>query len=493
MIAFRLQLVGLFAVSLALWGAAADASGFAAQKPIVAGGHNFAGQSATFGYVTADASGAIGTTRYVQLVNGRAAIYNRTTNALISSGALAELAGVADSDCGTQHVIYPSVIWDPSTARFYFAVIPLITDDISCFEYTYKLIVGFSKTASPNSLADWCRYTVDSRSSYEEDDPRGFLRHAKLGDSSWFLIVGYEDDAGPALYAHAKPPAGTGCPPLSTFPRQKLSIAGGPAVFPVPANGIDPYGAGYVLARNKTLPSNQFWLYTITRNVSSGMPIFGPPRALRVASYDAPPDAEQPPFSGGGASPFLETGVASPSQAVLALNPTRGPQPSLWTAQTFRSGAFSGIRWYEINPVPATPVVRRAGTIVSNNASFLFNPSISPDRRVDGATRRFGDSFVIYYNASSRARNVNPGINAASSLHGGPLTFSLITAGVGPYRGFGCSTTLCPWSLRADASPDPRPATTDRGTVWGTSQFSGVINPPANRNNWRTEIFAAQP
>jgi len=29
--------------------------------------------------------------------------------------------------------------------------------------------------------------------------------------------------------------------------------------------------------------------------------------------------------------------------------------------------------------------------------------------------------------------------------------------------------------------------------VWGTNQFSGVVNPPPHGVNWRTQIFALQP
>jgi hypothetical protein len=41
-----------------------------------------------------DTTGAIGPTRFLQLVNSRAGIFNRTTGALIGSGTLDQLAGI---------------------------------------------------------------------------------------------------------------------------------------------------------------------------------------------------------------------------------------------------------------------------------------------------------------------------------------------------------------------------------------------------------------
>jgi len=168
---------------------------------------------------------------------------------------------------------------------------------------------------------------------------------------------------------------------------------------------------------------------------------------------------------------------------------------SFWTQHTIANGSVSGVRWYEINPAPATPVVLRTGTITAAN-TFLFNAAISPDRQVRGATKAFGDSFVIQYNVSSSVNNINPRIVAASSLHGGALSGAkVIKNGVGPYRDFTCpnSGDTCRWGDYAAATPDPAPTTAGVGEVWSTNQFSGVLNPPAGGVNWRTRIFALQP
>jgi hypothetical protein len=55
--------------------------------PVIVGGLNVPGESDAASSPS-DATGAIGPSSFVQLVNGRAGIYNRTTGALMASGSL---------------------------------------------------------------------------------------------------------------------------------------------------------------------------------------------------------------------------------------------------------------------------------------------------------------------------------------------------------------------------------------------------------------------
>jgi hypothetical protein len=111
---------------------------------------NWAGQRDTT-VAPSDSTGAIGTTRYVELVNARAAIYNRASNTPTAAGALLQLTGCATAGC-TDNVFDPQVIWDPGTSRFFYAA-----DDI--VSSTQNLLdIGFSTTATPTlSASSWCR------------------------------------------------------------------------------------------------------------------------------------------------------------------------------------------------------------------------------------------------------------------------------------------------------------------------------------------------
>jgi hypothetical protein len=299
---------------------------------------------------------------------------------------------------------------------------------------------------------------------------------------------------GSDLIAISKPPAGSTCP-LEIFKAGTIldlrDTANARVFTPVPANQTDSSSIGHVMARNGSLPSTRLWFYTVTRNSVTGFPIFGAARGLTVASYTVPPNANQPP-STFGYNPIIDTLDARPTQAVQAVNPDRGTF-SFWTQHTIANGSFAAVRYYEINPVPAAPVLLRTQTIFSSSA-HLFNAAISPDR----AGGSFGDSFVIQYNVSSST--LDPRIVAGSSFSGGAVSFALVRGGVDTYRDFTCpssSSTLCRWGDYSGATPDPAPPSTrprlDRGAVWGTNQYSGVVNPSAATADWRTWIFALQP
>jgi hypothetical protein len=356
-----------------------------------------------------------------------------------------------------------------------------------------RLSFGFSKTQSPSNVTtDWCHYTL----SYGADFPD----YPKLGDSRFFIIIGVntfggtpETFIGSDLIAISKPPSGTTCPAIGTFKigtQLDLRDTGNLQVFtPVPANQIDRNNTGFVMARNGALPSNRLWFFNVTRNAGTGNPVFGSARRATVASYAIPPNATQPTFT-----QTLDTLDARPTQAVQALNPNRN-RHTFWTQHTVADAAVSGVRWYEIDPLPATPQVRRTGIIRGTNI-FVFNGAISPDRRVDGATSEFGNSFVIQFNLSSATNSIAPRIAAKSSFNGGALTAMNVRNGVGGYRDFSCPSAgnQCRWGDYAAANPDPRPGEgRDRGVVWGTNQYSGVVSPSTATANWRTWIFSLEP
>jgi hypothetical protein len=455
--------------------------------PIVVGGLNFAGQIDSGG-TPPDTTGAIGTTRFIQLVNRRFGIYNRSTGALINAGTLNTLAGLPS----TVNSFDPQIIWDRTTNRFYYVMDSVFSSTDN------KLAFGFSRTSSPsNGTTDWCHYT------YTPADPARFPDYPKLGDSFYFIIIGVNSFkpgfVGSDLIAISKPPSGSTCP-LEIFKAGTVlnlrDTANAQTFTPVPANQVDNSSTGYVMARNGGLPSTRFWFYNVTRNSSTGFPIFGGPRGLTVASYTVPPDANQPPNNPPfGYNPLLDTLDARPTQAVQGINPDRGTF-SFWTQHTVnRTGQVRAVvRWYEINPVPALPVLLRTGEIGTTSTAHFFNAAISSDRTGSA----FGDSFVIPYSVSSST--ISPRIVAGSSFSGGALSFLLVRNGVGPYRDFSCPSAgdpFCRWGDYSGATPDPLPPRTrprlDRGAVWGTNQFSGVLNPSAATANWRTQIFNLQP
>ncbi|MDQ6867873.1 MAG: hypothetical protein M3178_05555 [Pseudomonadota bacterium] len=445
--------------------------------PVVVGGVNVPGLGPSFSSPP-DTTGAIGPTRFVQLVNTTAGIFNRMTGALIGSGTLDQLAGIAAS----VNSFDVQVIWDPATNRFYYTMVSVFSASDN------RLSVGFSTTPDPNNVTtDWCHYTVPAGALFPD--------FPKLGDDNDFIIIGVNgfqpNFIGSDLLAFSKPPAGTTCPAASTFKagtKINLVDSSNNQVFtPVPANQIDTSATGFVVARNGALPSTNLWFFNVT-NVG-GFPVFGAARGVTVGAYTVPPNATQP----ARVTQVVDTFDSRNTQAVQATDPRTGTF-SFWTQHTIldASGTVSAVRAYEIDPVPATPVVLRSGDIASPGL-FLFNAAISPDRRHDGAISAFGNSVVIQFNVSGSG--TNPEIVAGSSVNGGPLSFLLVMNGAGPYRDFTCVApgSTCRWGDYSAATPDPRPVIAGRGVVWGTNQFSGVVSPPPGGVNWRTQIFALEP
>jgi hypothetical protein len=88
-----------------------------------------------------DSTGAVGPTRYLQLVNARFGIYDRAARTPLSSGTLNQLAGVAD----TVNAFDPQVIWDATMNRFYYAM------DGNYSAADHRLLYGSARRRRPTA------------------------------------------------------------------------------------------------------------------------------------------------------------------------------------------------------------------------------------------------------------------------------------------------------------------------------------------------------
>ena len=448
---------------------------------------NWAGQRDTTG-APSDSTGAIGTTRYIELVNSKIAIYSRTGNTPTASGPLLQLTWCATSAC-TDSVFDGQVIWDPTLSRFFYTTI----DTGSGSSGGNLLTFGFSTTATPTlSASSWCRYSVGFGSTLPD--------YPKLGDTKDFMLIGTNDFSGTSftgstIFWLSNPPSGSSCPAGSTF---KTGITGTlknangtPAFTPVPANQTDTSSTGWAVSRPAGIPSGGatfLTLFKVTKSATGAAAIPTTGISVPVTAFKVPASAPQP-----GTSFKLDTLDTRLTQAVSAIDPAHGSVTALWTQHTVFGGAGAQVRWYEIKP--ATHSLIQKGTI-SSSSLFTFNGAISPDRRVNGTSKKFGGDMVINVNQSSASALAASkvaskiGANAISAL-------KLVAASSAADTGFDCMTAgspnLCRWGDYAGASPDPAaPTTGTTGQVWGSSMLSAPGG-NASSSGWTTRNFAVKP
>jgi hypothetical protein len=399
------------------------------------------------------------------------------------------LTGCATSAC-TDSVFDVQVIWEPALNRFFYTTM----DTGSGAAGGNLLDFGFSTTATPTlSASSWCRYNVGFGSTVPD--------YPKLGDTKDFVLIGTNDFSasgsyiGSTIFWLTHPPSGTSCPAATTFKSGltgNLKNANGTAAFtPVPANQTDSRSTGWAVARPANIPSGGatfLTLFKVTRSSTGTATIPTTGTSVPVNSYKVPASAPQP-----GTNFKLDTLDARPTQAVTAVDPKHGSVNALWTQHTVFGGAGAQDRWYEINP--PTHALIQHGTI-SSASLYTFNGAISPDRRVNGSTAKFGADMVIAVNQSSTS--ALPALRVASKVGTNAISgLRLVATSNAADTGFDCTINsvpnLCRWGDYAGASPDPAsPTTGTTGAVWGSSMLAASGGSTSSAG-WTTRNFAVRP
>jgi hypothetical protein len=493
--------------------AAAHASTTTAASPQEAGGSSpsvvagFEGEQAE-SLTPPDTTGALGPTRYVELVNSRIGIYRRN-GVRLSSVTLNELMGK------DTFLFDPQVIWDPDTRRFYF----LMDDVAGDFDTDNRLAWGFSKTASPSGPGDWCKYSFGF--GYGGNT---LPDYPKLGSTADFLLFGSNVFSTPAFDAYlgadvawvSKPADGvTTCPAASSYRRGVEKDIRDPLVSdpslnqlftPVPASQADPSGTGWVVsypsaiygpngpiegeggeAATQALPigsANLLYVVKVTK-AANGDAVVGVPRRIRVPVYSFPPPAPQK-----GTAFTLDTLDARPTQAVAAKDPSKGGKTAVWTQHTVAGGAGSEVRWYELDPAARSDLRRGR---VADPSLWVFNGAVAPDRAVNGARREYGGNMVVGFSTSSP--DTFPAIQMVSKRAGRPQSeLVLVKESEGPNIDFTCEVDVpCRWGDYSGATPDPA---SPSGRATGQVGLSNQWNPeplPSLEAAWRTWIWIARP
>jgi hypothetical protein len=426
-------------------------------------------------YAPSDSTSAVGSSRFVELVNSDFAIYDRSSTTPIATGTLNALSGAPTSSS----VFDPQIMWDPASQRFFYVMVEAVSATQN------NLRIGYSLTATPSSAADWCRLTFSYGSSFPD--------YPKLGDSADLVVIGANiflanNKTRGDLLAFFKPPSGNTCTALSGSTDTGLVNADGTQAWtPVPANDVEGAPTNYTVAipfGGGTYAS----LFGVTDNGSSIT--FSGARTLTLPSYSVPANVPQP----SPAKYPLDSLDGRVTQAVEAVDPSQSNQLAMWTQHTVFGGAGAEVRWYEINPTPATPVLFQSGSQTSSTL-FTFNAAISPDRRVLGTDRRFGNAMVLGFNTGSSAQAVDDRV--VSKVGSGATSAAVVVnSSAGPLADDGCNSSehpgVCRWGDYAGASPDPSSDTTQsQGVVWLTNAYS--VPHTGSFSDYRTWNWTVRP
>lgn len=435
-----------------------------------ASGSNWQGQGAT-NYSPSDATGAVGPTEYIELVNVSVGVYDRSGN-LLSQGSQASWTGNAHANGDAQ------VEYSAHDQRFYASMLYISGTN-------YQLIYGFSKGSAPSaSNSDWCFYQSTFGGRYGRNLPD----YPKLGDTADFILIGVNTFRNGRTFIGsdvawvAKPAAGTtSCPSsLATGVKTGLTSAdGSAATTPNPAKQTDSSSTGYVVANkdpgNGT--STVLSIFTVTKS-GSGTPVFSAAQTVTVPAYGYPPSAPQ-----ANTNDKLDTLDARLMSAWASPDPNQTGAVAVWTGHTVLAssgGTGAEFRWYEINP--ATGGLFQSGKVQSNS-QYVFMGAVSSDR--NGASGTFGGNALMAFNTSSST--ALPAAAMASVVNGAQSSITQVAISPAPDTDFTC-TPVCRWGDYSGASPDP--ASTTAGQVWSSvmMETSNPTNP-----NWGTWNWQATP
>jgi len=426
-----------------------------------------------------DPNGAIGPSRYVEMVNLQYGVYDRS-GTLLAQGSLYTLTN-------DFYISDPEIIWDPFTQRFYYTMVDYIANTIKW---------GFSNSDKPD-VDGFCNYTANFGYTDLPDYPR-------LGDTQHFLLVGVNLFANFSIYQGSdvdwmqKPPPSTtppsGCP--TSFNPTTGKVSDLTNSTPVPAVQTDPSTTGWVVAApdvSTGSTANSINVFQMTESTGN---FLVSAQFVTVPSFSMPASAPQL-----GTSRKLDTLDGRLERAVAGIDPNYpGSNMALWTAHAVAQSTSNPVaeeRWYEIGVTTGSaPSLLRSGKATDPSGTVsIWNGAISPDRAVvcpsSPCTGTYGSHMAMTVNTSSTSQY--PAIDMVTSDQ---PTLTLVQSSTGYDADFSCrkANSICRWGDYSGAMPDPTPGTLSNpvGAVWLTNEWN-VANSNLERAAWRTWNWEAQP
>jgi hypothetical protein len=404
------------------------------------------------GFIPPDTMGAVGPNQFVELINGRFAVYSRA-GVLVSSQSLDQFWSAAAPVGGTSD---PHIVYDKHSGRWFTSTI-----DINNGSTNNHLLVGVSATSDPTG--SWAEYRVSAGNATEfaDFDTMGVDDNGVYFGTNMFPTSG---TVHAAIFATAKAPL------LSATTITVFEFDNIPDMYasPQPAFNFDTVAATdpawFVSSSNAVLGHVEY--RTLTWG-SGGTP-----------SLSATTDIVTPAFGSVPTAPSLNgtQNVDSGDQRLLMAVIRNG---QLWTARTVgvnSSGTGTSptrdaaeFLELQLNTAAASATLLQSGrafdTAASNPVSYYY-PSVMVNSQGYMVMGFSGSSTATFVGAYATARlSTNP-LGALQSV-------TLLKAGLGAYTiTFGGTRNR--WGDYSYTSLDP----TDDKTIWTIQEYAAATVPP---------------
>jgi hypothetical protein len=407
-----------------------------------------------------DSEGAIGPNHYVELINGRFAVYSKSTGGVLLSETDISFWNAAGITFPRNwDVTDPRVIYDPISQRWFASQV-----DFNQIVNTNHFLLAVSATSDPTGR--WSGFSIPS-------DPGGnnFADFPTLGlDSQGVYLSGDMFDPannpiGPTLLTIPK--AGLLASPASITGRTWFGILSyaSRGYILQPAICLDGSAGGNVLGtgglgfnfNTGNFETDYTLIASRVQNAAGpGSATLSSSTVLNVAGYTAPSDPTQPDGSSN-----LDDGDARFSASVRRVGNV------LFAVHNTEVNNLAAIRWYRINAT--NNAVLETGTI-TDPIQDLFYPSIAANTN---------GTVVIACNGSSIQNYVSCYATVGQTVNG-VTTFGgliLLQSGTDSYQNTD-TTGTSRWGDYSATSVDPSDAT----------QFWTIQMYPSGPATWSTQI-----
>lgn len=432
-------------------------------QPIVTIGQNFT--ASTFNVdssaVPPDSNGAAGPQHFVELINGRFSVFDKSTGAkLITKTDVSFWNAAGISIASGWDVTDPRLIYDPVSQRWFASQIDF---DPTMTINTNHFLLAVSATSDPTGAWHGFSITPDPGNNNFADFPTLGLDGQGVYISGDMFDIN-SNPVGPSLVSLAKSGLLASPPVLLNLTRFGTMSYNTRGDILQPATCIDGSGQGNVLSVSSVgldvsgnfVTTNTLVTCQVLNPAGSGAATLSAPVFPVVPSYTVPFNPTQP-----DGSTNLDDGDARLSAKVYEVGGV------LYAVHNTEVNNLAALRWYRINA--ATQTVLESGTI-TDPVMDLFYPSIAANA---------SGTVVIAYNGSSI--NTFPSSFAVvGTTVKGVTTFGtplLLKAGTASYQNVD-TTGASRWGDYSATCVDP----SDPTRFWTIQEIA------TGRRTWSTQV-----